>query len=162
MGCSMALSEFNSDMANEVCGWFSTKHEALLWGGHMFGWPLDPEAVFRRSTLSGIEFFVLVDGKDVQGFIEFQVVSQNEMRLCRVAISPHYRGQGLGKKLVQLSIDKIKQGSRYQIVTLAVFRENVSASYCYRSIGFTEVDKEPKFKTFDGIQWPLSQMEIVL
>ncbi len=158
----MNLKRFNMDVAYEISSWFPTPKEACLWGGVRFGWPIQVSKIIARSELPNIEFYTLVEGCEVLGFIELQEINETEIRLCRVAVSPRYRGRGLGKKLIQLSLDEIKQRNSYKTVTLAVFTENIVAYNCYQYLGFAEVDKEPKFKVFNGEKWPLVQMEIAL
>ncbi|MDW6002525.1 GNAT family N-acetyltransferase [Vibrio mangrovi] len=158
----MHLKKFSRDAAYEISNWFPTEQESLLWGGHRFGWPVRASAIIDRSELSNIEFYTLIENCNVLGFIELQKINETEMRLCRIAVSPHHRGQGLGKKLVQLSLNEIKHRNSYKTVTLAVFTKNNVAYHCYQSLGFTAVDKEPKCKEFNGETWPLVQMEITL
>ncbi|EPI4958400.1 TPA: GNAT family N-acetyltransferase [Vibrio parahaemolyticus] len=158
----MYLRPFVSDDATEVSSWFAVYSDSLLWGGRVFSWPIENAEILKRSQQKEIEFFTLTDGDDVVGFIELQHVSDTEMRLCRVAISPKYRGKGLGKTLIRLSLTEIQGRKQYQLVSLAVFTKNVAAYNCYLSLGFAAVDKEPKFKVFGDEKWPLVQMETVL
>lgn len=158
----MYLRLFSEHEAPEIASWFSTREESLLWGGRVFSWPIETADIIKRSQQKEIEFFTLSNGSDVLGFIELQHVCSNEMRLCRVAVSPRFRGQGMGKALVSLSLEEIKKRKQYQVVTLAVFTKNKTAHSCYKSLGFVAVDKEPRFKEFSGERWPLVQMETVL
>lgn len=158
----MYLRSFQHSEATEISRWFKTREQSLLWGGRVFSWPIEPKEIVNRSLQNEIEFFILSDGVDVLGFIELNHVSNKEMRLCRVVVSPNHRGKGLGKVLVSLSLVEIKRRNQYKVATLAVFTKNVTAHNCYRSLGFVMVDKEPKFKEFSGEKWPLVQMETVL
>ncbi|OOE39910.1 GNAT family N-acetyltransferase [Salinivibrio kushneri] len=158
----MYLRQFSVHDAPEISSWFSSREESLLWGGRVFSWPIETSEIIKRSHQKDIEFLTLSSGSDVLGFIELQHVSLNEMRLCRVTVSPKFRGQGVGKALVTLSLEEIKKRKQYQIVTLAVFAKNKTAYNCYKSLGFIAVDKAPKFKDFFGERWPLVQMEISL
>ena len=158
----MYLRQFKGNEAVEISSWFSTYKEAILWGGRVFSWPIAANEIIKRSLQQEIEFFTLSEGDEIFGFIELQHIGLTEMRLCRVAVSPKYRGQGLGKTLVRLSIAEIQQRNQYQIVSLAVFTQNITAHNCYRSLGFVAVDKEPKFKQVGGESWPLIQMEMAL
>ncbi|HAS8627264.1 TPA: N-acetyltransferase [Vibrio vulnificus] len=158
----MYLRPFTEHDAPEISSWFSTREDSLLWGGRIFNWPIDTAEIVRRSCQKEIEFFTLSNGSDVLGFIELQQISSEEIRLCRVAVSPKFRGQGIGKALVGLSLEEIKQRKLYQVVTLAVFTKNITAHNCYKTLGFVAVDKEPKFKEFGGDKWPLVQMETAL
>ncbi|CAH0529433.1 GNAT family N-acetyltransferase [Vibrio hippocampi] len=158
----MYLRKFLAHEAGVISCWFSTYNEFLLWGGRVFSWPIEHAEIIKRSKQQEIEFFTLTDGNEVLGFIELQHMSRTEIRLCRVAVSPSHRGNGLGKTLISLSLAEIKRRNQYQVVTLAVFTKNVTAHKCYCSIGFSAVDKEPKFKEFGGERWPLVQMELSL
>ncbi|PSV29137.1 N-acetyltransferase [Photobacterium sp. GB-56] len=158
----MNLRKFVAQDAFEVISWFSTEKESLYWGGWMFGWPLSEAEMVIRSELPEIEFLVLSDGNDRLGFIELQHISETEIRLCRVAINPKYRGRGFGRALIALSIEEVRKCEQFNVVTLAVFAENVTAYNCYKSYGFVTVDKEPKFREFNGQKWPLIQMKTAL
>ncbi|QUM89761.1 GNAT family N-acetyltransferase [Moritella sp. 36] len=158
----MQLKRFSKEVASEIITWFPTQKQSLLWGGRVFGWPIEASEIIERSEHSNLEFYTLADGNDALGFIEQQKISETEMRLCRIVVSPYHRGKGLGKKLVQLSLNEIQQRRTYKTVTLGVFTENVSAYNCYKSLGFVAIDKEPKFKEFGGEKWPWVQMEIAL
>ncbi|MBW3696034.1 N-acetyltransferase [Vibrio sp. T187] len=154
----MQLVPFEDEHASIVKDWFESKQDALMWGGRVFGWPLLSKAIIERSLANEIEFFVLMNQDELVGFIEFQTTSTNELRFCRVAVAPSSRGKGVGKVLIRAAIEKAKTNSDITVVTLAVFKNNVSAKKCYESIGFEVFDREPKYKVFDGQVWPLYQM----
>ncbi|EIZ0312488.1 GNAT family N-acetyltransferase [Vibrio parahaemolyticus] len=158
----MNLRKFLAQDALEIISWFSTEKESLYWGGWMFGWPLSEAEVVNRSKLPEIEFLTLSNGHDRLGFIELQRISETEIRLCRVAINPAYRGLGFGRALIALSIAEVRKHEQFSVASLAVFADNVTALNCYKSYGFVPVDKEPKFRVFNGQKWPLIQMETAL
>ncbi|EHH1220600.1 GNAT family N-acetyltransferase [Vibrio vulnificus] len=158
----MNLRKFVAQDALEVISWFSTEKESLYWGGWMFGWPLSDAEIINRSELPEIEFLILSNGNATLGFIELQHISETEIRLCRVAINPEYRGLGFGRALIALSIAEVRKRKQFSVATLAVFADNVTAYNCYKSYGFVTVDKEPKFREFNGQKWPLIQMETAL
>lgn len=128
----------------------------------MFGWPLSEKEMLNRSKLPEIELLILSNGNSRLGFIELQHISETEIRLCRVAINPEYRGFGYGRALIALSIAEVRKREQFNVVTLAVFADNVAAYNCYKSYGFVTVDKEPKFREFNDQKWPLIQMETAL
>ncbi|MEJ2765356.1 GNAT family N-acetyltransferase [Photobacterium sp. MCCC 1A19761] len=158
----MELMRFQDEHASELVNWFQTKEESLMWGGRVFDWPLNQSSIIQRATEDNLQFFTLVEGTQVLGFIEFQRMSLTEVRLCRVAIHPAVRGKGLGRQLIQLSLLKIKALPHVTLVTLAVFQRNVVAKNCYESLGFQITDKAPHVKVFDGREWPVYQMELAL
>ncbi|WP_104401643.1 GNAT family N-acetyltransferase [Vibrio penaeicida] len=158
----MELLSFKASYAAQVEAWFPTREESLMWGGRVFGWPISTEKMLQRSQEKDLTFFVLLEKEEVVGFIEHNKVSENEMRLCRIAINPAFRGKGYGKKLVQLSVDNICQHGKFSVVSLAVFQHNVIAKKCYESFGFQVSERGPHFKIFDGEEWPLFQMVLAL
>ena len=154
----MELVPFRQEHANTISQWFLTKEEFLAWGGRVFIWPLTAEAICQRSCETTLSFFVLIDNREVVGFIELNRISDDETRLCRIAVNPDARGQGIGKELVRFAIREIQQNHSAKHITLAVFHSNKSAKRCYESVGFKVVDKPPYYKTFDGVKWPIFQM----
>ena len=94
--------------------------------------------------------------------MEFQRMSDNELRFCRVAIHPNQRGKGFGQSMIESALDAAKQIPDVTTISLAVFQQNIGAKRCYDKAGFQVVDKEPKCKEFNGNTWPLYQMELKL
>ncbi|MFQ3231095.1 GNAT family N-acetyltransferase [Reinekea sp.] len=158
----MKLIPFEPKDAAGLNNWFKTKDESLTWGGRIFGWPLSLKAIISRSNCSEAEFYVLTDQNQMVGFFEIQQISKTEQRLCRVVIAPYAQGRGFGKRLIELAIAQAKEKSNAQSISLAVFQANQVAFNCYQSLGFRVVEREPAFKVFEGVQWPLYQMELTL
>ena len=61
-----------------------------------------------------------------------------------VFISPEYRGQGVGRILMQEVISEIKKNPQFIKITLGVNAENSSALKLYESCGFKVVGKHAK------------------
>lgn len=159
----MKLVPFKPEDANQLISWFSDKEGALLWGGRVFGWPLTAQSINHRHLQADVSFYFLDHNSQNAGFIEILRVSDAEYRLCRVAISKAAgRGRGLGKQLIQAAIQHITETTDAKLVTLAVFKSNERAFRCYQSAGFKVTEKGPKLKVFDGVEWPLYQMELRL
>ncbi|MDN3648699.1 GNAT family N-acetyltransferase [Reinekea marina] len=158
----MKFIEFHAEHALTLASWFRSKETTLLWGGRVFGWPLAIDAILERSNQPDLNFFVMEDSNKMLGFIEIKQISATEARLCRVAIAPEAQGLGYGKQLVRLALERIRFSRNIETVSLAVFQSNVKAFQCYRGLGFCIVDRDPKFKLFDGAKWPLYQMEVSL
>jgi ribosomal protein S18 acetylase RimI-like enzyme len=158
----MKLIPFEPKDAAVLINWFKTKNESLTWGGRIFGWPLSPKTIISRSICSEVEFYVLTEQDQMVGFIEIQQISKIERRLCRVVVAPQAQGRGFGKRLVELAIAQIRDATSAKTITLAVFQVNQIAFNCYQSLGFRVVEREPAYKVFEGVQWPLYQMELSL
>ena len=61
----------------------------------------------------------------------------DEVHVLNIAVHPEYRGQGLGRRLVESVIAEADQAGA-RLVTLEVRRENAEARGLYRKLGFVD------------------------
>lgn len=170
----MEINRFKDSDANEIVTWFTSLEDYVLWGGRTFGWPLEAASIIERSQEPQVELYTFSESSALSelnsngnhtkliGFMEFQRMSDSELRFCRVAIHPHHRGKGFGQSMIESALKAAKQIPDITTISLAVFQQNIGAKRCYDKAGFLVVDKEPKFKEFNGNTWPLYQMELKL
>lgn len=85
---------------------------------------------------------------------------KGEIRLGFVIVDNKRRGQGLGKKMVQLALEYAHTRLNAKKVTLEVFENNKRAYKCYKSIGFKEFNP-PKtgFYNILGEKWLCRELE---
>ncbi|PTO58676.1 GNAT family N-acetyltransferase [Vibrio splendidus] len=174
----MEINRFKASDAEKIVTWFTSLEDYVLWGGRTFSWPLKATSIIERSQEPHVELYTFSASKsyfepnadssansnasDLLGFMEFQRMSDNELRFCRVAIHPNLRGKGLGQSMLETALETAKQIPDVTTITLAVFKQNHGAKRCYDKAGFQVVDKEPSVKEFNGKTWPLYQMELKL
>ncbi|MGI9874427.1 GNAT family N-acetyltransferase [Vibrio chagasii] len=170
----MEINRFKASDADEIVTWFTSLEDYVLWGGRTFGWPLAAASIVERSQEPQVELYTFSESSalselssngnssELIGFMEFQRMSDSELRFCRVAIHPNQRGKGLGQSMIESALEAAKQIPDVTTISLAVFQQNIGAKRCYDKAGFQVVDKEPKFKEFNGNTWPLYQMELKL
>lgn len=158
----MNLVPFNDEDVTELVQWFDTKEEVLSWTGTDYGWPLNAQFILQRQKLEEVDSYILEHNSEKIGFIELFKVSDEQMRLCRVVLAKKARGKGVGKKLIQLALEKIADTTKAESVSLAVFKANTSALMCYLSLGFRINSNGPHSAIFDDIEWPLYQMDLML
>lgn len=174
----MEINRFKASDAEEIVTWFTSLEDYVLWGGRTFGWPLKAASIIERSQEPHVELYTFsatksysepntnsnADSKtsNLLGFMEFQRMSDSELRFCRVAIHPNLRGKGLGQSMLETALEAAKEIPNVTTITLAVFKQNHGAKRCYDKAGFEVVDKEPSVKEFNGKIWPLYQMELKL
>lgn len=66
-------------------------------------------------------------------------------------VEKRYRGQGIGKSLIEELLAWAKQNPHIQKVSLGVFATNVAAIALYKKMGFTEEGRKVKeYKVKDG------------
>lgn len=85
------------------------------------------------------------------------------LRFGFVIIDPDRRGQGYGKKMLQLGLVYAKDIFGAKKVSLGVFENNELAYYCYKAAGFQDVllDEVEKY-TVLGEEWRCLELEIQL
>ncbi|MGF1851781.1 GNAT family N-acetyltransferase [Vibrio satsumensis] len=164
----MEINRFKESDADEIVTWFTSLEDYVLWGGRTFGWPLEATSIIERSQEPHVELYTFSQSNagsstsELLGFMEFQRMSDSELRFCRVAIHPNFRGNGLGQSMLETALEEAKEIPDVTTITLAVFKQNQGAKRCYDKAGFQVVDKEPSVKEFNGKTWPLYQMELQL
>jgi ribosomal protein S18 acetylase RimI-like enzyme len=111
-----------------------------------------PEALEKRMNTARIEFMVVEDEGEVQGFAELewtcpeQFPSKKYLKLERLYLDPARVGTGAGAKLMKASIGRAKEEGSDGL-WLQVLRTNTLAISFYERWGFKEFHRSPaKFK----------------
>ncbi|MCB0739128.1 MAG: GNAT family N-acetyltransferase [Bacteroidetes bacterium] len=86
----------------------------------------------------------------VQNITGKQTKKVNHTADFGLAILPEYRGQGVGKKMVEFAISWAKENNNLKMLTLEVFSANKPAFHLYKSFGFEQYGFLPKAFFQDG------------
>jgi diamine N-acetyltransferase len=100
-----------------------------------------------------IFFGAFIDGEQ-SGFIAVEKENDGNYHLKRLAVSPEYRHDGLGKMLIDHAIAFIKNKGHNK-VQLAMADENPVLKKWYLDMGF----KETSVQKFEHLPFPVSFME---
>lgn len=87
-------------------------------------------------------FFALVEGK-VAGTVALENHSKDSFELVKMAVSPSYRGLGIGDRLIEACIDYARK-HRKKTIALDSNTKQIAAINLYRKYGFKEVPIDPK------------------
>ena len=79
-------------------------------------------------------FVATVDG-EIVGYC-LCIINFDSAVIASIAVEEGYRSRGIGRKLLQQTIDNISQISRISYVTLNVRVSNITAQNLYNKIGF--------------------------
>jgi len=82
-------------------------------------------------------WLVAVDGETVVGYVGSQSVL-GETDMMNIAVSPDYRRQGIGEKLVVELINKLREKGNHSLM-LEVRASNEPAQKLYEKLGFEQV-----------------------
>ncbi len=159
----MRFVAFESKDYSLLIDWIDSEEFNLLWGGPIYQWPLTLKQIDTHLSREDVSPLILIEGGLILGYIELLRVSEDEYRLCRVlVVDQNSRGRGIGKQLVQRSVDYIREHFTAKSVSLAVFEHNQSAVGCYQSLGFQTEKLENYQPEFTDETWVLLQMRLML
>ncbi|AHG21017.1 GNAT family acetyltransferase [Chania multitudinisentens RB-25] len=98
-------------------------------------WPLSPEQLMVAIN-ERVDNTVVVDDGQVVGFANFYRWGAEACAIGNVIVSPHARGKGVGRYLIQTMVEKASAQHLTAKVTLSCFNENVAGLLLYSQIGF--------------------------
>lgn len=83
------------------------------------------------------------------------------LRFGFVIVDDSKRGMGYGKEMLQLSLKYAFEILKVEKVTIGVFENNLSAYFCYKSVGFKDIQlDEPEYYSIIGEKWKCLELEI--
>ena len=97
------------------------------------------------SYNNGTTFFVARNEKTTVGYAGVQITADVGF-VTNIAVNANYRGKGIGKALTNRLCYTATQNN-CDSITLEVRRSNAVAIGLYKSLGFVEVGRRPKFYT---------------
>lgn len=124
-----------------------------------------PLSVEQFHSVSDLMAFTAIDDNDVVGFFTMRkpTASFDELRFGFVIVDSNKRGKGYGKQMLQLGLIYAKEIFGAKKVTLGVFRNNEPAYYCYKAVGFKDVESDEVEKhQVLGEEWECLELEIKL
>lgn len=150
----LSLREYNSDDAKTILSFIADKASFYLWSAGVLGlYPLSSYDFNKRiEELKTNRFYpyVLTDGLNCLGFISLRYRDNfNNLTLGFVIINPNIRGKGIGKKMLELAINKAFNEYKASEVNLRVFANNTPAYKCYKACGFIENGIEETYEIND-------------
>ena len=164
------LEPFIPDDYAFLNSWISNKHELIQFSGGVFQHPIDKEQITEYLHHSRrYSFKVTFTESHDNGLLNTQIIGMAEIyhednktsKLCRVLIGhPDMRGKGLGKKIIQLLLDKAFNDMACEYVHLNVYDWNVGAIKCYEQVGFVKNPLINQHIMVDGRQWTTINMSI--
>jgi len=100
-----------------------------------------PEAAhWNVADYLGYDLWVATAGGQIAGFLVSRPLGSGEGELLNVAVAPGFRRNGLGKALIRASLGEFPNG-----IYLEVRESNAIALTLYKSMGFKEVTRRPRY-----------------
>ena len=137
------LRESTESDIDGLMSWFPAAEDINIWGGPAFRYPFTRDTFFEDIHWGQVLSFSLRDVSDE--VVAFgQLYDRDErIHLARLVVNPLTRGQGSGRRLIELLIKAGSSRFHRDECSLFVFRKNIPAYECYKSLGFA-VREYPK------------------
>ncbi|MDI1337422.1 MAG: N-acetyltransferase [Lacunisphaera sp.] len=126
---------------------WTPEDEALrCWAGPSTRCPATAESLWEDLKHSDAATFAFVSpAGDMLGLGQVRFRKQTYGHLARIIVSPHHRGQGLGRALCVALMRAAVRLHPITAFSLYVFPDNTNAIGLYRALGYVEKGMHPKF-----------------
>lgn len=126
----------------ELMTWFPDAHSVNIWGGPEFRFPFDRESFHQDCRWREFSSYCLINAN--HEFVAFGQMGSRYGRahLARLVAKPETRGQGVGRRLLEMMIEVARSAADHSEIALFVYKDNVPAYQCYLALGF-EVQAYP-------------------
>ncbi len=155
----MRLERFLENNFEQLILWIDSNELNYLWGGPTYQFPLTMDQIQDHCSMPQVIPFLFTIKGRATGFVELYQVSDIECRICRVFISPEFRGKNYATEMLNLLIVKAQERYKCRLLTLGVFSHNQVAISCYENLGFTFLSVDKNNRTFNGARWDLIHMQ---
>lgn len=157
----LRLRPYNEKDTEIILSWSKDEIAFYKWSAGVLGeYPISKE---QFGFVNKLIPFTAINDDEVIGFFTIRRPSENfdELRFGFVVVDPQKRGQGYGKRMLQLGIKFAKEIFGAKKVSLGVFENNESAYYCYKAVGFQDIvlEKTEKY-TVLGEEWKCLELEM--
>lgn len=103
------------------------------------------------------------DDSGIVGHLIMRFIDEEKMilRLGFVIVDDTKRGMGYGKEMLELALKYAFEILKVEKVTLGAFDNNMPAYYCYKAVGFKDVElEEPELCQICGETWNVLELEM--
>ena len=120
--------------------WFPDESSVRVWGGPIFRFPFNRHS-FAEDVHWGRMSSYSLRNRDNELAAFGQVYPRYErIHFARLVANPSWRRQGIGKRLLTMLMAVTPRAYEFAEFSLFVFRDNLPAYNCYRSLGFEVVE----------------------
>ncbi len=134
----MKLNIATESDINLLMSWFPTERSVDIWGGPKFRYPFTPQSFQEDVRWREMDSYNSVDPSGEMLAFGQMYERHGRINLARLVVAPEQRGQGLGKRLVALLMDRGREGFPLDEFSLYVHKDNHAARACYVSMGFED------------------------
>ena len=161
----LIIKPYSNTYAEKVINFTNDEESFYRWSAGVLGsYPIDTVKFNDRikelkSSKMFYPYVVKLDD-EVIGFFTLRYKEEyaTDLTIGFVIIDPNYRGQGFGKKMLDLAINLAFNKFKSDGVNLRVFKDNLDAYKCYKSVGLKENGITDSYLIL-GKNWDVIEME---
>lgn len=128
---------------DELMTWFPDARSVDIWGGPGFRYPFTP-ATFREDCQVGrMDSYALHTEAGKLAAFGQAYERAGRGHLARLVANPAMRRRGAGRQLIRMMTASLDERHAYAEYSLFVYRDNIPAYRCYRTLGFVVGDYPP-------------------
>ena len=166
----MELRKYQSEDSSIICSWIKDEKSLYQWSANCIGkFPLTGNEmndlyVSEMKCNKFIPLSAFDEEGNLVGHLRIRYPDEANSYVVRIGfviIDPILRGNGNGKKMMQLAIDYAKNILNASKITLGVFSNNDCARHCYESVGFRSTGETEIYKMPIG-EWECIEMELAI
>ena len=135
-GGGWLLVEAEDRDLEELMSWFGSAGEVDRWGGPRFRYPFTGKTFRRDCHWGRMPSFRLNSPEGEFAAFGQMYERYGRINLARLVVHPDMRGAGVGKRLIASLMEIGPELFKADEFSLFIYRDNVSALGCYRSMGF--------------------------
>lgn len=156
------LRPYKESDAHIILSWCKDEKAFYKWTAGILGeYPITEE---QFQSVNLVMAFTAIDDNDIVGFFTMRNPGESfdELRFGFVTVDIQKRGKGYGKAMLQLGLKYAKEIYGAKKVSLGVFENNEPAYYCYKAVGFSDVELDEIEKYYVlGEEWNCLELETV-
>lgn len=164
----LRLRPYKNCDAKYIVSWIKDEVSFRKWCADRFEkYPITPDELNEQyASLKDADHFYEMTAFDESGVVghfimRFVDEEKTILRFGFVIVDDTKRGKGYGKEMLTLALKYAFDLLKVRKVTLGVFENNEAAYYCYKSVGFKDVElsKKEHYRVL-GEEWNCLELEI--
>lgn len=156
----LQLRDYEKSDAKHIASWCENETVFHMWCADEYSkYPITADDInkyYERKGKNQIKKLTAFDENGIVGHFTIRIIDskENVARIGFVIVNNKRRGQGMGKKMINLALNYAREKMNAKKTTLGVFENNKSAYRCYKSVGFREFEP-PKTEIYNilGKKW---------
>ncbi len=156
------LRPYKESDAPIILSWCKNETDFYKWTAGILGnYPI------TENEFNGVKALMPFTAFNDNGIVGFFTLrnpneSTDELRFGFVIVAPEIRNKGYGKAMLQKGLDFVFDIYGAKKASLGVFDNNLSAYYCYKAVGFKDVQlKDEETYRILNDEWMCKELELI-